>query len=84
MLDGLEKLTLSGLGVNQDDCLLVGSQKCGHLLDFVNNDPSVEAIDHAVAEANGDGCGPHGSGRAGQLGGMAARTPSTCSAETVR
>ena len=37
----------------------VGSQQCRRLVEIVDDDPPVEAIDHAVAEADGDDCCPH-------------------------
>ena len=69
MLDDVERLALSGPGINQDDRLLVRSQQRRYFVEIVDDDPSVEAIDHAVAEANGDDCCPHGCGRSNQLGG---------------
>ena len=38
-------------------------------VEIVDDDPSFEPVDHAVAEADGDDGCPDGSGRAGQLGG---------------
>ena len=66
--EGVEKLVIGGQGINQDDRRLVRSQERHSFVEIVNDDPPVESIDHAVAEADGDDCGPHGCSRAGQLG----------------
>ena len=46
-----------------------GRSQCCRLVEIVDDDTPFEAIDHAVAEADGDDCCPHWGGRAGQLGG---------------
>ena len=65
----IEELIGRGPGIDEDDGLLVGTHQRCDFVEIVDDDPSFEPIDHAVAEADGDDGCPDRGGRARQLGG---------------
>lgn len=71
----VEEVFGGSLAVDQDDCLLVELHHQGRLLEIIDDDTPLEAIDDAISEADGHHRRPPGGGCAGQLGGHRGEDP---------